>query len=337
MRDTHPFFTIGIPVYNAEKYLSLCINSILRQSFLDFELILVNDGSTDSSLDICKFFEKIDNRIKVFDQDNEGVSSASNKILENATGEYVFLMDNDDEMFVGMLENVYNRLSEKPVDILIGGYYVIDPNGEKKLRLFRNPDIENGFARKEDFLLYAVNPGFPWSMWTKVVSSNYWKQSQIIFNSRYDGCQDEAISFKLMEYANTIAYTDDLFITWFHPREGSISTEWSFKMMRNYWRLSSDLLSEVSSNESVSASVGDKFKKSIMMQVGSSLWRITSYNKEQLNELDQVFKPIQDCIQPRYATDRRDAFLFWCISRLGTYRTAMIIKLLRNIKEMIKK
>ena len=82
-----PFFTIGIPVYNAEKYLPLCLNSILSQSYRDFELILVNDGSTDGSLEICQSYQKSDPRIVVISQKNGGVSSASNRILEIASGE----------------------------------------------------------------------------------------------------------------------------------------------------------------------------------------------------------------------------------------------------------
>ena len=84
-----PLFSIIAPIYNAEHYLRRCINSILNQNFTDFELILVDDGSTDNSGEICDTYVKQDHRIKVFHQENKGVSAARNVGLENAQGEWI--------------------------------------------------------------------------------------------------------------------------------------------------------------------------------------------------------------------------------------------------------
>ena len=82
--------SIIVPVYNAEKFLYRCIESILAQTYTDFELLLVNDGSIDCSLEICEQYIKQDKRVKIFTQENCGVSAARNTGIEHATGEFVF-------------------------------------------------------------------------------------------------------------------------------------------------------------------------------------------------------------------------------------------------------
>lgn len=91
-----PLFSIIVPVYKTEAYLPKCIESILTQSFSDFELLLVDDGSPDHCLDICCGYGSRDNRVRVFHQDNGGVSSARNLGLEHAAGEWVWFVDSDD-------------------------------------------------------------------------------------------------------------------------------------------------------------------------------------------------------------------------------------------------
>ena len=103
-----PTISVVIPVYNAEKYLNYCINSILDQSFTDFEVLLVDDGSKDNSGKICDDFAKKDGRIKVIHKENGGQASARNTGLQSATGKYLMFCDNDDyihrEYFASMLK-----------------------------------------------------------------------------------------------------------------------------------------------------------------------------------------------------------------------------------------
>ena len=91
-----PIISIIVPIYNVDKYLSRCIDSILNQTFKNFELILVNDGSTDKSLDICKYYKNIDNRKYIINKKNGGLSSARNAGLEIARGKYIGFVDSDD-------------------------------------------------------------------------------------------------------------------------------------------------------------------------------------------------------------------------------------------------
>lgn len=117
-----PKVSIIIPVYNAEKYLNRCINSILSQKYNDWEAILVNDGSTDGSLKICNsYLDNIGIRIVVVSQPNSGVSSARNKGLSLATGPYVMFLDSDDYMFPEMCEMMVEAIESKDADCIICG------------------------------------------------------------------------------------------------------------------------------------------------------------------------------------------------------------------------
>ena len=116
-----PKISIIIPVYNAAKFLHKCINSILAQTFQDFEILLINDGSTDESGAICDRYTLTDNRIRVFHKENGGVSSARNIGLRNACGEWIYFVDSDDTIYNDCLETLISQTSDD-VDCVTGGY-----------------------------------------------------------------------------------------------------------------------------------------------------------------------------------------------------------------------
>ena len=120
--------SIIVPVYNTEKYLSKCLNSLIKQTYKDIEIIVVNDGSKDKSLEIAKKFAKQDNRIKVFNKENGGLSSARNFGIEKASGEYIGFVDSDDYIKENMFEILYNMIKEANAKIAICGWYLVEDN-----------------------------------------------------------------------------------------------------------------------------------------------------------------------------------------------------------------
>lgn len=114
--------SIVIPVYNVEKYLSRCLESILSQSLKELEIIVVNDGSTDNSLEICRYYQKKDSRIIIIDKINEGVSIARNTGIENASGKYIGFVDPDDWIEKNMYENMYNTIEKYKCSIAFCNY-----------------------------------------------------------------------------------------------------------------------------------------------------------------------------------------------------------------------
>ena len=124
-----PFISVIVPVFNTEPYISRCIDSILVQSFAGFELLLVDDGSTDDSGAVCDAYAEKDKRIRVFHKENGGVSSARNLGIDNSTGEWVAFVDADDELLPGGLQVLADGISDD-VDMVMGGYEIYDEEGK---------------------------------------------------------------------------------------------------------------------------------------------------------------------------------------------------------------
>ena len=128
--------SVIVPVYNAEKWLEKCIESILNQTYKDIEVLLINDGSKDNSLEICRKYENLDSRIRVFDKKNEGVSKARNLGLDNAKGKYVQFVDSDDFIEPDMCEKLLDAITN--ADMSICGMRIW-----KGGKVLREPHIKN--------------------------------------------------------------------------------------------------------------------------------------------------------------------------------------------------
>lgn len=150
MKVQKAVFSLVVPVYNVAGYLRRCIESILYQKFQDWEIILVDDGSNDSSGEICDEFAKVDDRIKVFHQTNQGVSVARNKGLDEAIGDWVWFIDSDDYIVKDALQILDDIIKVNPCDTVIFGM-LEEWNG----MLCSKPDIGSSEILnlpKEDFL-----------------------------------------------------------------------------------------------------------------------------------------------------------------------------------------
>ena len=132
--------SVILPVYNVEEYLEECLDSILKQTFKDIEVICVNDGSKDNSLIILEKYTQIDNRICIINQENQGLSVARNVGLENASGKYVVFIDSDDKLNNdNYLEALYNACERYDADIAVAG---IIRGNDKKVRTILNIESE---------------------------------------------------------------------------------------------------------------------------------------------------------------------------------------------------
>ena len=119
IKEMQPKISIIVPVYKAENYIHRCIKSLLSQTFTDFEILLINDGSPDKSGEICNEYAKSDKRIRVFHKENGGVSSARQCGIDNARGEYTIHVDPDDWVEPTMLEELYLKAVEENADMVI--------------------------------------------------------------------------------------------------------------------------------------------------------------------------------------------------------------------------
>ena len=130
-----PFFSIVLPIYNVEKYLNRCINSILKQDFDDYEIILVDDGSKDSCGQLCDEWSVMNKKIRTIHKENAGLGYARNTGLSAAQGKYILFLDSDDYIRPGMFSKVHNAVCENDVDAVFFGFERIDKNGKSVLQL----------------------------------------------------------------------------------------------------------------------------------------------------------------------------------------------------------
>ncbi|MGN1326481.1 MAG: glycosyltransferase family 2 protein, partial [Clostridia bacterium] len=125
-----PKITVIMPVYNVEKYLEEAIDSVIYQTYQNLEIILIDDGSTDNSGNICDEYAKKDSHIKVIHQENKGLSGARNTGLDIATGEYIMFIDSDDIFPKDACEKMLKFMEEKDADYIVGNYTNMSEEGE---------------------------------------------------------------------------------------------------------------------------------------------------------------------------------------------------------------
>lgn len=171
-----PKISVIVPVYKAEKYLHRCIDSILNQTFKDFEVLLIDDGSPDRSGEICDEYAKIDSRVRVFHKQNGGVSSARQCGLNNTKGEYVIHADPDDWVEPDILESMYSKALEDNADMVICDYYITKRN--KETLVYQNIDKTNHLELLRQFLLGKYHG----ACWNKLVKANLFAKYNIEFN-----------------------------------------------------------------------------------------------------------------------------------------------------------
>ncbi len=242
--EKQPFFTIGIPVYNTEKWIGECIESVLGQNFTSFELICVDDGSKDKSLEImCSYAEK-DSRIKVISRANGGPSTARNSILYNARGEYILFLDSDDKMNTDILNTAFKALKDADYpDIMEAGFINVTNGIESEYKPVYPGDeyFSDSLTRDERAVKLCVDKKYVPFVPAKFIKTSFLTQNGIVFNPRYMLGEDADFIFQIHRKANTIKYIDILTSLHYSPREGSIVSNPSEKSIHTMLSFETEL------------------------------------------------------------------------------------------------
>ena len=143
-------------IYNAEKYLDKSLSSLTQQTFQDFEVLLINDGSKDNSAAICKKYSLIDQRFKLFNKENGGSASARQMGMDNLCGRYCIVCDADDWVEANMLEQLYLATNNEQVDMVISDFFVNYDNGKQRIISHKGIDLK---ARESCTWALAKNHG----------------------------------------------------------------------------------------------------------------------------------------------------------------------------------
>ncbi len=141
--------SVIIPAYNVERFIGECVRSVMAQTYSDIEIIVVDDGSSDRTLDICRELANEDERIKLVLNEHGGVSRARNAGLDNATGEYIMSVDSDDVLLPDMIETLYNKLNETGADVVACGCSYMKEDGE---HLYDRPPVKERILTGRDAL-----------------------------------------------------------------------------------------------------------------------------------------------------------------------------------------
>lgn len=211
-------FTVIVPVYNVENYVEKCVNSILSQSFKDYELILVDDGSTDNSGEICNRLvaeNKDKANIKVIHQENRGLGGARNTGIKAATGEYLFFIDSDDTITDGAFQELSDYIDENDTDIVTFDIVKVDENGNELYTIsgFSHGNIISTPEENKQLILTDH------SACNKVIRKKLFIENGIEFPERL-WFEDVATIFKLFPYAR-MGYINKAFYVYLE-RTGSI-------------------------------------------------------------------------------------------------------------------
>jgi glycosyltransferase involved in cell wall biosynthesis len=199
-----PEISIVIPVYNKAKYLRRCFDSVLSQNYINWECILVDDGSTDNGGAICDEYAKKDKRIHVIHQQHAGVSMARNNGINAATGERLTFIDSDDYITPGYLEHLINY----DADIVISGLYLINPPKSKIWRIENHSvDVISNCGK---YLPELEEQGLINGAWCKLYRLSIIRSNSVKFNKHFSYGEDTLFVFSYLKYCQTMALCDSV-------------------------------------------------------------------------------------------------------------------------------
>ena len=194
--------SILVPIYNVEKYLRQCLDSLINQSLKDVEIICINDGSTDNSPDIINEYANKDNRIKVIDKKNTGYGHSMNQGLKLAQGEYIGIVESDDFADLNMFEILYNKAISSQADVIKSNFWQQRNNNKKFIESFRKFTYEQNFSpRIINHDIFYLQP----AIWSAIYKHDFIIKNNIYFTETPGASyQDFSFNFKVLACANEV-------------------------------------------------------------------------------------------------------------------------------------
>lgn len=216
--NSNKLVSIILPIYNVEKYLEKCVCSILNQDYNNLEVILVNDGSTDKSLEICERLQKKDNRIKIINQKNLGVSAARNNGFYYSKGDYICFIDSDDIIEIDMVSTLVKLLQENECEVANCNIHIIEKDKtERNFYTNKNIKIYNSSELKKYFLLGKVSH----ACWDKMYKREVLEKVNFVLNST---SEDRYFCWKLYKTINKMVVTSKVGYHYIRKNENSITS-----------------------------------------------------------------------------------------------------------------
>ena len=223
-----PKVSVVVPIYNVEKYLRQCLDSIVNQTLKDIEIICVDDGSTDSSPEIIQEYAAKDSRVKVITKPNSGYGNSMNRGFDLAEGEYVGIVESDDYAELDMFEKLYQRAEKNKLDVVKSGYYFyysVPKERNEKIEIVSKAREGVTFCPATDFRapmemveFFNLKP----TIWSAIYRREFIRENNIRFNETPGASfQDSSFNFKVMALAKRVQLTREAFLHYRQDNESS--------------------------------------------------------------------------------------------------------------------
>lgn len=290
-----PVLSVIVPVYNVEKYLDRCVKSLLNQSFQDIEIILVDDGSTDSSGQMCDIWKTRDCRIKVVHKKNQGLGFARNSGIEIATGKYIAYVDSDDYILPDLFIKVIQRLEKTSADICYFGCIDIWTDHKlyghppKKLFYSSNETIEyvkailGPIPQSTEFLFGGV------SAWSGIVKRELLEKNCIKFHSEREFlCEDIIYNLQVCMSCESIAIEPTCLYCYCHNDTNSLTTKYRadrFEAALKLYFYIREMLGNYVENEEINERIIRSLMQNLIVCVKQEILYEKTHGKKYMNKM----------------------------------------------------
>ena len=313
---TSPTISVIIPVYNTEMYLRRCIDSVLTQSYKDFELLLIDDGSKDSSGTICDEYAAMDSRFRVIHKENGGLTSARNAGLAIASGDWIMHLDGDDWIEPDMLERLIRKGEDTGAEIVMGDFLFAYPDRDIR---YRFPDWDNNKTASLNRYITSV-----WTcVWGGIHKRSLYEEYQMICPQGVTYCEDFHLMARLCYYAKKVVNIHQPFYH-YRQQEGSVMHNLNKRTERDEQWVYQDIIRFFKEQ-----GVYDDYRKRVC-------WRMLKATQELV--LDKsTWKAFQEMVPEKkhYIWDcpyinRKLKMNMWCL----THHLSWISQLMLNLRKL---
>lgn len=220
--------SIIVPVHNVENFLVRCIESILNQTYKELEIILVDDGSTDSCPNICKKYEEMDNRVVVITQENGGPSIARNNGIKCSKGEYIVFIDSDDFVTPTYIEKLFKTIFTTKSDIAITGFYMTDESGKIMDKRKNETELIEVYNTDEALVQLLMQKKIDAGHWAKMFKRDLFEVYKYPEGKLFE---DFAIMYKLFLISEKVSYIDSVGYFYVQRENSILSTDFNPRKM----------------------------------------------------------------------------------------------------------
>ena len=289
-----PEISVIIPVYMMEKYLGACLESVLNQTFKDFEVVCVNDGSTDKSLEIINSYAQKDSRVRVIDQKNQGGSVARNNALDAAKGDYICFLDNDDLYYPQYLEILYNLCTAYNADVSACKYGVFFDDDAPELKLYdlKRPKKPKVVSEKPFYDYVVKRKKIPMLMWTKLYKKEV--LDNIRFSPRLPAINDVLFHLEVLKASKKLVTIPYTLVTHRMIASAQSSQKLTLKKVEEF-----EALQELMAESVLSRLTDEKEIKSFRRMMTKTAYFNFVYGVMKFNpvrEKDDIFEKIKECL-----------------------------------------